>query len=550
MRQRSISGKNGTSDPSLNFKSGSEIQKQVRSGNGNNHFWTERNIFIGCLGFRIINALLVQTYFNPDEHWQALEVAHRIVFGYGHLTWEWEKGIRSYLHPLIFALLYKILAIFQLDTVWFMIKTPRLLQSLFAAIGDIYLYKLADRCFGKHVSQWALFCQMTNWFMFFCITRTLSNSLETVLTIVSLFYWPFYTSLPGEAHYSPMSRKIALFVAAICCAIRPTSAVLWFYLGIIHLYKAHDKTKFLFFELIPIGAIVLVTTCLLDRWMYGTWILVPLNFLKFNFLSAGGDYYGTHPWHWYFTQGFPAMAFTFLPLSVAGIWLSKEWQLAGLIGWVLGLYSVLGHKEFRFVLPVLPITMMFSGYSLAELDKHSFPSQQKMGKLNETKKWSWKFYVIFILLITNIPTALYMSLVHQRGSEAVMIFLAKEADKGHVQSVTFLMPCHATPYYASVHKNLTMRFLDCTPSDVGSSTEQIMDESDCFIRDPLGFASNMLDSLPLPSHLVLFDAQEVQLRDILALHGYIKAQKYFHSHFRVDRELQGYVVVYIQHQTV
>ncbi|KAJ6296068.1 hypothetical protein OIU78_023996 [Salix suchowensis] len=27
-----------------------------------------------------------------DEHWQALEVAHRIVFGYGHLTWEWRKG--------------------------------------------------------------------------------------------------------------------------------------------------------------------------------------------------------------------------------------------------------------------------------------------------------------------------------------------------------------------------------------------------------------------------------------------------------------------------
>lgn len=124
-------------------------------------------------------------------------------------------------------------------------------------------------------------------------------------------------------------------------------------------------------------------------------------------------------------------------------------------------------------------------------------------------------------------------------------------------------------------------------SDVGSSTEQIMDESDYFIRDPSGFASNMLDNLPLPSHLVLFDAQEVQLRDILALHGYTKvvykmplfdftilicfyrhclqveldseltraivhlqAQKYFHSHFRVDRELQGYVVVYVQHQTV
>lgn len=38
-------------------------------------------IFLLCLAFRVVNALLIQTYFNPDEHWQSLEVAHRTVFG-------------------------------------------------------------------------------------------------------------------------------------------------------------------------------------------------------------------------------------------------------------------------------------------------------------------------------------------------------------------------------------------------------------------------------------------------------------------------------------
>jgi GPI mannosyltransferase 3 len=33
------------------------------------------------LAFRIANAALLQTSFNPDEYWQSLEVAHRIVFG-------------------------------------------------------------------------------------------------------------------------------------------------------------------------------------------------------------------------------------------------------------------------------------------------------------------------------------------------------------------------------------------------------------------------------------------------------------------------------------
>ena len=32
--------------------------------------------------FRTVNALLSYTAFVPDEYWQSLEVAHRMVFGY------------------------------------------------------------------------------------------------------------------------------------------------------------------------------------------------------------------------------------------------------------------------------------------------------------------------------------------------------------------------------------------------------------------------------------------------------------------------------------
>jgi len=102
------------------------------------------------------------------------------------------------------------------------------------------------------------------------------------------------------------------------------------------------------FLLHSIRTLVLGLTCLLDRFMYGTWVLVPLNFLKFNFLSSGGDYYGTHKWHWYFTQGFTVMIFSHLPFCIAGIIYSKQWKFSGLLAWVLGFYSILGHKEFRY----------------------------------------------------------------------------------------------------------------------------------------------------------------------------------------------------------
>jgi hypothetical protein len=46
---------------------------------------TTRAFWALVVGFRVWNALFVRTAFNPDEFWQSTEVAHRMVFGYGHL---------------------------------------------------------------------------------------------------------------------------------------------------------------------------------------------------------------------------------------------------------------------------------------------------------------------------------------------------------------------------------------------------------------------------------------------------------------------------------
>nr|GMC90353.1 GPI mannosyltransferase 3 [Ipomoea batatas] len=500
---------------------------------------SSREVFILCLVARIINSLLVQTYFNPDEHWQALEVAHHITFGYGHLTWEWKKGIRSYLHPSIFALLYKILTFLKLDSPWFMIRAPRLLQSVFSAVGDLYMYKLSRVLFDDHVAKLALFAQLTNWFLFFSFTRTLSNSLETVLTLVSLYYWPCIRK--SSKTTSLGSRKWALAVAALACAIRPTSAITWLYVGLLELYLTDEKIVFILLEVIPIGTLVLGVTLVLDRWMYGTWVFVPLNFLKFNFLSSGGDYYGTHVWHWYLSQGFTVMLFTFLPFSLAGIAMSKQWKLSGLIAWVLGIYSLLGHKEFRFVLPILPIALMFSGYSLARIGVPS-KSNDRDKRFSRTSYscLSQKHLAIVFLLITNLPMALYMSMVHQRGTEDVMNYLSVEAVDGNVRNILFLTPCHATPYYSTLHRNVPMRFLDCTPSE----EKGMLDESDRFMLDPVGFATEFAKNWSLPSHIVVFDAQEKLLKDFMVSHNFMEVKRFFHAHFKVDRELQSSIAVY------
>lgn len=49
-----------------------------------------RNVLVFCLAFRAVLALVGQkTFFQPDEFYQSLEPAHRLVWGTGYETWEW-----------------------------------------------------------------------------------------------------------------------------------------------------------------------------------------------------------------------------------------------------------------------------------------------------------------------------------------------------------------------------------------------------------------------------------------------------------------------------
>lgn len=59
-------------------------------------------------------------------------------------------------------------------------KAPRLLQSLFSAVGDLYLYKFSRVLFGDHVAKWAVS---------FCYEFLLDYS-----NIINRFYCYFSTS--------------------------------------------------------------------------------------------------------------------------------------------------------------------------------------------------------------------------------------------------------------------------------------------------------------------------------------------------------------------
>lgn len=225
------------------------------------------------LAFRLANSCILQTSFEPDEYWQSLEVAHHMVFGYGHLTWEWIEGIRGYTHPLLFTAVYWLLRIFGLDNGFSLSLIPRIVMGLFAALTDVCVYRLTIGYMRSHsAAGWALLCSLTSWFAFYCMPRTLANSLETALMCASLSCW-LCSSKPRSVRQS----WISLSIAALAVLVRPTSAVVFLVVFGVHLVTTADKDTFVFRCVLPISVIAGVTSFGLDSYFYGKVSTVPLD---------------------------------------------------------------------------------------------------------------------------------------------------------------------------------------------------------------------------------------------------------------------------------
>ncbi|KAL0601139.1 GPI mannosyltransferase 3 [Plecturocebus cupreus] len=258
------------------------------------------------------------------------------------------------------------------------------------------------------------------------------------------------------------------------------------------------------------------------------WTLVQFNFLKFNVLQNLGTFYGSHPWHWYFSQGFPVILGTHLPFFIHGCFLApKRYQiLLVTVLWTLLVYSMLSHKEFRFIYPVLPFCMVFCGYSLTHLK-------------------TWKKPALSFLFLSNLFLALYTGLVHQRGTLDVMSHIQKVCYNNPNKpsaSVFVMMPCHSTPYYSHVHCPLPMRFLQCPPDLTGKS--QYLDEADIFYLNPLNWLQREFhEDASLPTHLIIFSILEEEISAFLLSSSYNRTAVFFHTHLPEGR-IGSHVYVY------
>ncbi|OCL03339.1 glycosyltransferase family 22 protein [Glonium stellatum] len=459
---------------------------------------------------------------------------------------EWKTQLRSSLHPALFAAVYRMAA--TLASICdvspslraeLLVAAPKFTQAIFAALMDCYTWRLAESIYGRGTrTAWAaLALSLCSPWQWFCSTRTLSNCLETTITSIAVYHWPW--QLPGSAVLNKAPRtdkeprndndddagdddnnddddddddddnhtadinsvsqsaklRLSLLLAAVACILRPTNALIWLCLALPTLQQASSQKRYaLCREILLCGSAILALSSLADRLYYQVWTLPPVRFLYFNIAQSLAVFYGKNREDYYLTEGLPLLLTTALPFAIVGLWQAVQRgpahapksrdraeyarpvlrRLAWTSVFVAFALSLISHKEVRFLYPVLPFLHIIAAR----------PVTSFFTPLTASRK-----IILASLLLLNLALAGYVSQVHQRGVIDVLSYLRhqRETQKSAPTSVGFLMPCHSTPWRSHlVYPDISAWALTCEPpiNVPLQDRDKYLDEADQFYLDP------------------------------------------------------------------
>jgi hypothetical protein len=316
---------------------------------------------------RVAIALSDHGLYWPDEVFQSLEPAHRMAFGFGFVSWEYQAGARSWIFPGALGLLMKAAAAAGLSTGLGLVATAKVAMAALATLG-----LWASARLGRALAGWpgALLALLLG--AAFPLSLVLSHRALSEMVCGPLLAWAAVWTIE-ERDRSALRAGAA---AALAVALRPQNLLVLGGLGLLLLFGRRRRSAALF-----TGAAVAVGVAAggLDWITWGSPFQSLIVNLRYNLAEGKTALYGVEPWSFYLT-GLGSAIGPALVLVIAGLVgvARRAPVLLGAVVLFLAAHSLISHKELRFVMPVVPIAIGLAGAGLAVLvERLARPREQR-----------------------------------------------------------------------------------------------------------------------------------------------------------------------------
>jgi GPI mannosyltransferase 3 len=260
---------------------------------------------------RLIYAATELTVVYPDEHFQVLEAANWVVNGFGWLTWEWYKGVRSWFVPSLYMPVLYGLKAFGIQGGPISIYACRVLSAFFSCISLWRFWiLLRERGLGQ-ISQFITVGLMA--FSGSMVIWSATTFTETWAACALMIGMPtVVSSLKSD------NKKLWMIAGALIGLTFPMRIQLlpWAAtLGLIFLFGKRER------KLIPafVLGFLIPVMCqgILDWVTWGKPFFSSYAYIKVAVVGGVVDLNGVSPWYTYFSIVPKNLGWLFIEIFVA-----------------------------------------------------------------------------------------------------------------------------------------------------------------------------------------------------------------------------------------
>jgi GPI mannosyltransferase 3 len=308
---------------------------------------------------RLLPVFVFPSINYPDEMFQTLEQAHRLVFGTGLVPWEFVYGTRSWVLPGALAGLMMLVSPFCAGPSCYIPFIGFVLAALGAA-SALCAFLWGRRFFGTAGGVIAgIFVAVWIDAIYFG-PRTFSDTVAAHFLVIGL-----YVNSPRRPEAATWRRAavaggLLILAGSLRVQLMPAIAVI----GLWTVLTTFRRQRLAF---LGSGLLIGLLYGAMDglTWSYpfeALWRNIVANL----YYGVAADF-GILPWYWYpatVLKYWTGLAPLMLALCLTGA--RRVPQLFAAAALIAATYCLIGHKELRFIYPAILLAIIVSGIGLAQ----------------------------------------------------------------------------------------------------------------------------------------------------------------------------------------
>jgi alpha-1,6-mannosyltransferase len=204
---------------------------------------------------------------------------------------------------------------------------------------------------NANIEKLTLIITAVQFHFIFYASRTLPNTFALIFFLHATSFWLKNKQIPF-IWLSALSIIIFRSELCIICGI----------MLIISLVYGKCSIKDVIINGLKAAGLFIASTLLIDSYFWGYWVWPEGQVFWFNTFLNKSSQWGTLPFFWYFYSAIPRgllLSVVFVPLSLILSSSGEKWKtfvylFVPSIGFV-SIYSMLPHKELRFIIYVFPL---------------------------------------------------------------------------------------------------------------------------------------------------------------------------------------------------